>query len=393
MTKLLIRLFVGKENNPEDAGIRTKYGNLAGIVGIVCNVLLFVGKFLAGTLFGSMAIAADAFNNLSDAGSSIVSLLGFKLGAKAPDEKHPYGHARYEYLAGLAVCVMILAIGLNLLKEGVNKILHPQLMIFSWLSIGVLIASILVKLWLGVFNLKMAEIIKSDTLKATAADSRNDCISTASVLLATILTAYTDVAVIDGIMAVVVALFVMYSGYGLMRDAIDPLLGMCPDEELVRMISDKVMSYEGVLGFHDLMVHDYGPGRQFASIHIELPAEMDSLVAHDIIDNIERDFLTMDNIQVVAHYDPIVTSDERVGELKGYLSQKVKEYDGKLSIHDLRIVPGPSHTNVIFDLVLPADYKGDKEKLIAFVRDAVALKDENYMCVIKLEQSYSVVMK
>lgn len=393
MTKLLIRLFVGKEVNTEDSGVRTRYGNLAGMVGIVCNVLLFVGKFLTGTFFGSMAIAADAFNNLSDAGSSIVSLLGFKLGAKEPDEKHPYGHARYEYLAGLAVCVMILAIGLNLLKEGINKILHPQLMEFGWLSMGVLAASILVKIWLGGFNLKIAEIIKSDTLKAAAADSINDCISTGSVMVATIITAYTDIAVIDGIMAVVVAMFVMYSGYGLMRDAIDPLLGMCPDDELVQMISDKVMSYDEVLGFHDLMVHDYGPGRQFASIHVELPAEMDSLIAHDIIDNIERDFLIVDNIQVVVHYDPIVTSDERVGELKSYLSRKIKEYDGRLSMHDLRIVPGPSHTNVIFDLVLPADYKGDKEKLITYVRGAVSELNEDYMCVIKLEQSYSVVMK
>lgn len=393
MTKLLIRLFVGREANTENICVRTRYGNLAGMVGIVCNVLLFIGKFLVGTIFGSMAIAADAFNNLSDAGSSIVSLLGFKLGAKEPDEKHPYGHARYEYLAGLAVCVMILAIGLNLLKEGINKIIHPQLMEFSWLTIGVLTASIVVKMWLLSFNLKVAEIIKSDTLKATAADSRNDCISTGAVLLATIITAYTHIAVLDGIMAVVVALFVMYSGYGLLRDAIDPLLGMCPDEELVRMISDKVMSYDEVLGFHDLMVHDYGPGRQFASIHIELPAEMDTLIAHDIIDNIERDFLMVDNIQVVVHYDPIVTSDERVGELKSYLSQKIKEYDTRLSMHDLRIVPGPTHTNVIFDLVLPADYKEDKEKLIAYVRDAVSMLNQEYMCVIKLEQSYSVVMK
>ncbi len=393
MTEVLIRLLIGKNKNPEDMEIRTKYGNLAGMVGIVCNLLLFAGKFLVGTLSKSMAIAADAFNNLSDAGSSIVSLLGFKLGSKAPDEKHPYGHARYEYLAGLVVCVMILAIGLNLLKEGLNKIFHPQLLDFGWLSLLVLVVSILVKLWLGAFNMKIAGIIHSETLKATAADSRNDCISTSAVLVATILTAYTKVAVIDGIMATIVAIFVLYSGYGLLREAIDPLLGECPDEELVKKISDKVMSYDEVLGFHDLMVHDYGPGRQFASIHVELPAEMDSLVAHDIIDNIESDFLTSDHIQVVVHYDPIVTSDERVAKLRTYIAQKVREYDSGLSIHDLRIVPGVSHTNVIFDLVLPADYKEDKEELLRYVRTETKKLDENYQCVIKLEQSYSAIIK
>lgn len=393
MTKILIRLFIGKEKNPEEAAVRAKYGKMAGMVGIICNIILFAGKFLAGTLFGSMAIAADAFNNLSDAGSSIVSLLGFKLGAKAPDEKHPYGHARYEYLAGLAVCVMILAIGLNLAKEGLHKVFYPQMIDFSWLSISILAVSIIIKLWLGRFNMQISEIIKSDTLKATAADSRNDCISTAAVLTATILTTMTNIAVIDGIMATLVALFVIYSGYGLLRDAIDPLLGECPDEELVQMIADEVMSYKDVLGFHDLLVHDYGPGRQFASIHIELPAEMDSLIAHEIIDNIENDFLTRHNIQVVAHYDPIVTSDERVGRLRSYISQSVKEYDGKLAIHDLRIVPGQSHTNVIFDLVLPAEYKGDKEQLIDYIKKKVAELDKNYMCIIKMEQNYSVVMR
>lgn len=393
MTGLLIRLFIGKDRDAEDAAVRTEYGKLAGTVGIICNIFLFAGKFLAGTLFGSMAIAADAFNNLSDAGSSIVSLLGFKLGAKAPDEKHPYGHARYEYLAGLAVCVMILAIGLNLLKEGLGKIVHPQLMVFSWLTIGILVVSILVKLWLGRFNMKIAGIIKSDTLRATAADSRNDCISTTAVLLATILTAFTNIAVIDGIMATVVAAFVIYSGFGLLKDAIDPLLGECPDEGLVRTVSDKIMSYNEVLGFHDLMVHDYGPGRQFASVHVELPAEMDSLLAHDIIDNIEKDFLTEDNLQVVVHYDPIVTSDEKVGELRKYVAQVVKEYDTRLTIHDLRIVPGPTHTNVIFDLVLPPDYKQDKDELIRYVKEKVIEWNHNYRCVIKLEQSYAVVMK
>lgn len=391
MTNLLIRIFVG---NIDDKNVkRERYGNLASVVGILCNICLFIGKFLVGTLFGSMAIAADAFNNLSDAGSSVVSFIGFKLGAKAPDEKHPYGHARYEYLAGLAVCVMILAIGLNLVKEGIGKIIHPELIEFGWLTIGVLVVSILVKLWLSAFNLKIAEIINSETLRATSADSRNDCISTGAVLLSIILTHYTNIAVIDGIMATIVAVFVIVSGYGLLRDAIDPLLGESPDEELVQRIADKIMSYDGVLGFHDLMVHDYGPGRQFASVHIEIPAEMDPLDAHEIIDNIECDFLVEDEIQVVVHYDPIVTADERVAELKNYISRCVREYDGALTIHDLRIVPGQNHTNVIFDLVLPANFKKDRDSLIEYVKNSVGELDEEYRCVIKVEQSYSAVMK
>ncbi len=391
MTDFLIRIFVGK--NKDAKVCREKYGNLASITGIVCNVILFAGKFLIGVLFGSMAIAADAFNNLTDAGSSVVSLIGFKLGAKEPDEEHPYGHARYEYLAGLGVCVMIIAIGLNLAKEGIGKIIHPAMFTFSWLSLGVLVMSILVKLWLAGFYTKIAGMIDSSTLRAAAADSRNDCISTGAVLLAAIITMYTNVAVIDGIMATVVAIYIIFSGYGLMKEAIDPLLGGKPDEELVGRIEERIMSYEGVLGFHDLMVHDYGPGRQFASVHVELPAEMDTLVAHEIIDNIEMDFLVRDEVQIVVHYDPIVTTDERIQELKLYIDKWGKAYDGRLSVHDLRIVPGEERTNVIFDLVLPAGFNGDKDDLVKYIKEKVRELDTTYNCVIKVEQSFSTIVK
>lgn len=387
MTNLLIKILM-KGNNE-----RTKYGNMAGLVGIFCNVTLFVGKFLTGFLFGSMAIAADAFNNLSDAASNIVSLVGFKLASKEADEKHPYGHARYEYLAGLGVCVIIVAIGINLLMEGVKKIIHPEMLEFNKVTVIVLLFSIVVKLWMSFFNDKVAGIIDSDTLRATAQDSRNDCIATFGVLVSTIATYMTNIAVIDGIVAVVVSVFIIYSGFSLMRESLDRLLGESPDEELVKKIENKVNSYESVLGFHDLMVHDYGPGRQFASIHIELPAEMDSLIAHDIIDNIESDFLMNDKIQIVAHYDPIVTSDEKVGEIRKYISKNVKEYDERLSIHDLRVVYGPTHTNIIFDLVLPAEFKKDKEELVRYIRDKVKQLNDTYECVIKLEQSYIAVMK
>ena len=391
MTGLLINLFIGK--NADVKSEREKFGNLASVTGIICNVFLFVGKFLIGFLFGSMAIAADAFNNLTDAGSSVVSLIGFKLGAKEPDEEHPYGHARYEYLAGLSVCVMIIAIGLNLAKEGIEKIIHPEMFTFSWLSLAVLVMSIFVKMWLAAFYTKIAGLIDSSTLRAAAADSRNDCISTGAVLIAAIITMSTNVAVIDGVMATLVAVYIIFSGYGLLKEAVDPLLGGKPDEELVGHIEEQIMSYEGVLGFHDLMVHDYGPGRQFASVHVELPAEMDSLVAHEIIDNIEMDFLVRDEVQIVVHYDPIVTKDERVAQIRLYIGKWAKAYDGRLSVHDLRIVPGEERTNVIFDLVVPTGFKGEKDDLVKYIKEKVKELDSTYNCVIKVEQSFSAVVK
>lgn len=389
MTQFLIRTFIKNKDNPKDRSVRTAYGNLASVVCILCNVLLFVGKATVGTLFGSIAITADAVNNLSDASSNVVSLVGFKLATKEPDEKHPYGYARYEYLAGLAVSAMIVAIGLSLLKESVSKVLHPEAVGFSVLSVLVLVASIAVKLWMSVFNRTVGNIIHSETLLATAADSRNDVISTGAVLIATILCKLTNIAVIDGVMGIAVALFIIWSGWGLVMDTLSPLLGESPDPELVKMIEQKVMSYPGVMGMHDLMVHDYGPGRQFASLHIEFPAEVSPLDAHDLIDNVERDFLKEDHIQVTIHYDPIVTADARVGVMRVRLSEKVKSIDENLSIHDLRIVPGTTHTNVLFDLVLPAGYAGDRVALMQELRDFVKQQDESYVAVVKVEQNYT----
>lgn len=387
ITEQIIHRFVGDEN-PNDGRYRSKVGNLASIVGIICNVLLFVGKFVVGMVFGSMAIAADAFNNLSDAGSSVISLFGFWLGSKKADAEHPYGHARYEYLSALAVCVIILAIGLNLAVEGIGKIIHPTGIRFSWLTIMVLMASILVKLWLSHFNGQLAEMIDSDTLRATSADARNDCLSTAAVLIATLLVSATQVERIDGVMTVAVAAFIMYSGYGMLRDALAPLLGERPDPELVKKIEKRVMSYPQVLGMHDLMVHDYGPGNQFASLHIELAAEMDNMKAHDLIDNIEWEFQKKEQLPVIIHYDPIVTKNRETVQLREYLADMVKVYDDRLAVHDLRIVPGDSHTNVLFDLVLPAGYDGDQEKVLDYVKKIVHEKNEKYICVIKVEQSY-----
>ena len=389
MTQFLIRCFIKRPDDVKDAAVRTAYGNLASLVGMACNILLCIGKLLAGTLFGSIAILADALNNLSDASSNVVSLIGFRLAAKAPDAEHPYGHARYEYLAGLVVSVTILAIGLSLLKESALKVLHPTPVAFSWLSIGVLAASILVKLWLSGFNRAVGKKINSETLMATAADSRNDVLTTGAVLLSTILCSLTGYGIIDGIMGVGVAAFILWSGWGLVMDTLSPLLGESPSPELVEHIERTVMSYPGVLGVHDLMVHDYGPGHQFASLHVEFPAETDPLTAHDVIDNIENDFLKKDRLQVTIHYDPIVTADASVGVLRARLKEHARQLDPRLSIHDLRIVPGDSHTNVLFDLVFPAGYTGDIDQMLAKMCQFVKEQDPKYCCVVKVEQSYA----
>ena len=389
MTQFLIRCFIKRPDDVKDAAVRTAYGNLASLVGMACNILLCIGKLLAGTLFGSIAIMADALNNLSDASSNVVSLIGFRLAAKAPDAEHPYGHARYEYLAGLVVSVTILAIGLSLLKESALKVLHPTPVVFSWLSIGVLAASILVKLWLSGFNRAVGKKINSETLMATAADSRNDVLTTGAVLLSIILCSLTGYGIMDGIMGVGVAAFILWSGWGLVMDTLSPLLGESPSPELVEHIERTVMSYPGVLGMHDLMVHDYGPGHQFASLHVEFPAETDPLTAHDVIDNIENDFLKKDRLQVTIHYDPIVTADASVGVLRARLQEHARQLDPQLSIHDLRIVPGDSHTNVLFDLVFPAGYTGDIDQMLAKMCQFVKEQDPKYCCVVKVEQSYA----
>ena len=388
MTKFLVHLFIKDKENVTDVKVRSAYGNLAGIVGIICNVLLFAGKYLVGTLFGSIAIAADAINNLSDASSNIVSLLGFKLGSRKPDEEHPYGHGRYEYLAGLVVCVIILAIGLSLAKESVEKVMHPTEVAFSWLSIIVLAVSVLVKLWMSLFNRAIGKKIHSDTLLATAADSRNDVISTAVVIISTFLCKATELYIIDGIMGLGGAVFILYSGIGLIRETLSPLLGKAPDGELVKRIEAKVLEFPNVVGVHDLMVHDYGPGNMFVTLHVEFPAETDVIEAHDVMDNIEKYFLVYENFMMTIHYDPIVTSDQEVVHLREYLAKVVEEYDEKLSVHDVRLVPGKTHMNIVFDCVKPAGYEKSDKEIRDFIRDRVKELDEKYICVIKMEQSY-----
>ena len=330
MTNFLLRRFVPDYQNTADPAVREKYGNLAGIVGIICNVLLFAGKLLAGTLCGSVSVTADAVNNLSDASSSLVTLLGFRLAARPADEKHPYGHARMEYLSGLAVAVMILVIGVELVKSSVQKILHPEAVEFSVLTAAVLTGSILLKLW--------------------------------TVLLACVIGRLTGL-MIDGWAGLLVALFILWSGVGVVKDTVDPLLGAKPDEALVRAIAYLMTSHVNILGFHDLMVHDYGPGRRFASVHAEIDHRIDPLVAHEILDEIERQAKRELHVDLVIHYDPIVTDDPEIAAVRTRVLQIMHGLDPRLSLHDFRMVSGSHHVNVIFDMVIPPEDAQTAEQL------------------------------
>ena len=356
MTELLLRLFVRK-SDPER--YRAGAGRLSGVVGIVCNGLLCAMKLLVGTVSGSVSITADAMNNLSDASSSIVTLLGFKLSEKPADEDHPYGHARYEYLSGLAVAAMIVVIGFELLKTSIDKILNPTPTEFSLWVVVVLLGSIAVKLWMSRFNRILGRRIDSTALLATAADSRNDVVSTAAVLLASAVEAVSGWR-IDGIMGLGVAVFILHSGILLGRDTISPLLGENASPELRQQIIDILRSDKKVLGYHDLMVHDYGPGQRFASVHVEMDYREDPLKCHTRIDDLERQCLERHRIHLVIHYDPIVVGDLELDAMRTKVNVILHTIDQRLSIHDFRMVKSDGHIKLIFDMAVPSDLMGQK---------------------------------
>ena len=362
MTELLLRLGVKDLSNPKSKETRAAVGRLSGFVGILCNLLLFAGKLTVGTLAASVSITADAMNNLSDATSSIVTLIGFRLAEKPADDEHPYGHARFEYLSGLAVAAMILLIGVELAKTSFQKILHPTAVEFGWITAGVLVGSIVVKLWLSLFNGKLGNLINSATLKATAADSRNDVISTAAVLAAGLVEYFTTWQ-IDGFVGMAVALFIIWSGCGLAKETISPLLGEPADPELRETISEFICAGPRVLGYHDLMVHDYGPGQRFASLHVEMDKDEDPLECHEIIDDLERTCYLEHGINLVIHYDPVCANDPETDRMRNLVTAILKMKDSRLSIHDFRMVPGAGHTNLIFDLSLPADLRDQKRQI------------------------------
>lgn len=388
MGKLLIKLFIKDSDNTSDPKVREAYGKFAGTVGIISNMFLCIIKITIGLFSKSIAIVADGINNLADASSSIITLVGFKLASQPEDEDHPYGHARIEYLTGLFVSVFIIVIGIQLLRTSVDKIIHPEPVQFSYITVAVLVIAIIVKLWQSLFNSSIGKKINSLTLTATAADSRNDVIATGAVLVSLFAGKFTGLQ-IDGFMGCLVALFIIWSGIQLVRETSSPLLGEAPDQELVNAITETVISEPGVLGIHDLMVHNYGPGKIFASMHIEVDADGDLMKSHDMIDNIERHVKESLSIEFVAHMDPIKIHDPLIRKMKSVISEAFMPLDGVESIHDFRIVPGPTHTNIIFDAVLSPECRLSEGEIRAAADNAVKAVNKNYYVVITFDKAYT----
>ena len=389
MTQLLLRLFVKNHQDTQSPAVREGYGKLAGLTGIVVNALLCAGKLLAGALSGSVSIMADAINNLSDAASSIVTLLGFKLAAKPADDAHPYGHQRVEYLAGLTVAALILLIGAELVKSSIQRILHPEAVAFTAVGAAVLLLSIAAKLWLCLFYRKLGKSIRSEALLASAADSRNDVASTAAVLAAYAFAWFTHIQ-IDGWAGLLVAVFILWSGVGIAKDTIDPLLGEAPDEALVHAIAQEIRSYDArVLGIHDLIVHDYGPGRCHVSLHAEVDGEGNIYGLHEAIDRAMSELDHKLGCFSVIHMDPVDTKNERLAELREETVQLLRSIDPVLSLHDFRMVPGKHRTNLVFDVLVPFGYKLSDEDVRKAVRAAVEERHPDCRCVIQIDKSYT----
>lgn len=391
MIQFLVQKFIPNWQDTKNPSVRERYGVLAATVGILSNLLLFLIKILAGLLAGSISIIADAVNNLSDAGSSVITMLAFKISGKPADPKHPYGHARMEYISGMAVSFIIIFLGLQLMGSSFDKILHPQAISLSALTYLILIISVLVKLWQGIFNRKLGKQIASESLQATASDSLNDVIATSAVLISAVFYHFTQIS-IDGWIGLLVAGFITFSGIKLVIETGNPLLGEAPDPEFIQKLGSSIMGYEGVIGMHDLQVHSYGPGQVFATVHAEVPANVDILVSHDIIDNIEREVGADLGINLVIHMDPVVTDNEQINLLREQIAQIVKSVDTDLSMHDFRAVSGPSHTNLVFDVVVPPGFEMDDERVTQVISEK-AKKLGNYFCVITIDRNYAYIPK
>lgn len=385
MFHLLSKLFIKNYEDYTDPKVRQSYGVLAGAVGILLNFFLFAAKALAGLLSHSIAITADAFNNLSDAGSSVITLIGFRLSGQEADSDHPYGHGRIEYLSGLIVAAIILLMAVELVKSSFSKILYPALPDFSPVIAFILALSIAVKLYMYLYNRRIAAKIDSAAMKATAADSLNDCIATAAVLCASLIGHFTGFS-IDGWCGLLVGVFIFRAGIEAAKDTIDPLLGKAPDPAFVEHIRSTVLAHPEVLDVHDLLVHDYGPGRMMISLHAEVPAEGDFLALHDVIDNIERELQTSLSCSAVIHMDPVLTKDSETSRLHGIVSTLAKELDPAVSVHDLRLVKGPTHTNVIFDAAVPFQFKLDDAEIRAYFSEKIRRLDGSYFCVVNIDK-------
>lgn len=388
MVSFLSRIFIKNRENYQMPQVRQAYGMLCGAVGIALNIFLFIGKWLAGTLSGSIAITADAFNNLSDAGSSVITLIGFKLSGQKPDPEHPFGHGRMEYISGLFVSVAILIMGFELIKTSVEKILHPEAIDSSPVVLGILAVSILAKLYMCFYNRSIGKKISSSAMEATANDSLSDTVSTALVLAATLISQFTGL-LLDGWLGVLVGIFIFYTGITTMKDTINPLWGQAPEKDFVKHIEEIVMAHETVHGIHDLIVHDYGPGRLMISLHAEVSATGNLLLIHDEIDNIETELQSKLHCAATIHMDPIVTDNEEVNRLREVVGEMARSLDSSLTIHDFRMVEGPTHINLIFDVAIPFACKLTDVEVISALRASVrSLPGPQYFAVIQADRVY-----
>lgn len=388
MTDLLVRLFVKDHENTSSAKVRTAYGVMSGMVGICCNLLLFGVKITIGLLIGSISVTADAFNNLSDAGSSIISLIGVKLAKRPADQEHPFGHGRYEYISAFIIAIVILLVGFSLAQESFQKILHPQMLGFSWVMVGILSVSVFLKLWMSLFNKNLAKRINSNIMKATSADSLNDVVVTTVTICSIVIGKLANVA-IDGWTGLAVSLFVMYSGFNIAKVALMPLLGEAADKQVHDRITEKVESYPGIVGSHDLIAHNYGPSHTMATIHVEVANNSNLEQIHEVIDQIERDVLREMGIFLVIHMDPVEMNDQKVLHQKNMVVSIVRELEPKADVHDFRVVNGEHSVNLIFDLVVPYAYHESQEcELLEKITDRVMTEDPRCHCVVTVEKNY-----
>ncbi len=388
MHTILVKLFVRDSENIRNPHVRTAYGTLGSVAGIVTNILLAILKYVAGMLSGSISVTADAINNLSDAGASIISLVGVKLSAKPADKGHPYGHGRVEYISALAVSFLVLLMGIELFKSSIDKIINPVPVNFSIVSLCILIFSIFAKLWLGFFNKKLGKKINSAPMMAVMKDCFSDCLATGVAAIAIIVSAFSDIN-IDGYLGIIVACFIFIAGFNILKDTMADLLGKPAEKEFVNEITDKILSYDKIVGVHDMIIHDYGPGRKFASAHAEVPSNEDIMEIHDIIDLIERDILNEYGMIISIHMDPIVVDDEKINALRQMTSSLVTEISEEMSIHDFRVVDGPTHTNLIFDLIVPHKYHLNNDEVRSEIENKLSKIDERYFAVITVEHSFN----
>lgn len=387
MIHILEKKFIPNYEDYENPKVRHQYGILSGILGIILNFILFLIKFLAGFFSHSIAIMADALNNLSDAGSSFITLIGFKLASEKPDKNHPYGHGRFEYITGLIVSFLILLMSFELFQSSVNKILHPEETTITTFIMIILVVSILAKLYMAYFNHKIGSKISSAALLATAADSRNDCISTFMILLTSLISLYTNIN-LDAYVGLIVSILIFFSGINAAKDTINPLLGQAPEEEYVKKIEDVVCSHDLILGIHDMMVHDYGPGRVMVSLHAEVPSDGDILEMHDLIDHIEKDLSIECNCEAVIHMDPVLVNDPETDRLRSMTATVIEKIHPELHFHDFRIVKGPTHTNLVFDVLVPYNFPISDGDLMDIVYDKIKEVNSHYETVIKIDHTY-----